>query len=95
MRIPIGTIVSLGGKILNAIGVIGKGKMTNTGLGITGIGLVAAGVTGGSVNPFDALVKIAELARDSWPHVLILIGAWTTYGGLLRKAGYKGSEDAD
>ena len=92
MELPIGILIGLGSKILKATGVIGKGKMTVAGVSTIVAGGIAAGITGESINPFDAAIKIVELAKEAWPHVVILFGALTTLAGYFRKAGAAGSK---
>lgn len=89
MGVPIlGTIGKL---VLPAVGKFLKGKLTNTGIATTAIGLAAAGATG--QDPFESAKVLIDLARQAWPHVLVVAGALMAVAGWFRKAGWAAARD--
>ena len=90
MGFPIGAILKIGDGILKATGLLGKGKATVSGVGITAVGLASAAATG--QDPFESMKVLVELAQQAWPHVLVIVGALVTVAGYFRKAGARGAQ---
>ena len=73
-------------KLLHKLaGTLLKGKGTAIGGILTTIGLGSAAASG--QDPFESAKILVDLAKQAWPHILVMVGVLTTIAGYFRKAG--------